>query len=218
MSDKIDMIWDDNTNFYQDPFLLENAAYVKTLGLFNIYAGILYIFVSLFSASMVKDCFKKYLFVRKAGVDNTDLDGMEVLEWATRQMESTRWDWIQFVIILLSILMIALVILVSFRVKKYELYKHQRKCLLLMFSLGAAQMLVAAIGPAVTLRNFTPFPLIASFALHILILFPQIFGGELFYPLEFKNISGVLEVLNFLVERFLKARLDEKQTWKGGRS
>lgn len=213
MRNDIKKIRDENISFYQDTRLLKNEAYAETLGPFNSVAGLVYIAGSAYFATVVKEALKTYQFVRQAGYES--LGDLEVLEWAVRQTRSTFLDWAQIAIFVLSALMIGLVFWVSFVVKKYELYKHQRGYLLGLFGLAAAQMVCAAALPGLSaggaLLAAAPAALI-SLLFQMAVLIPQLLGSEMFYPLEFKNVSGVMKLLNFIVEFILKKQLDERHT------
>ena len=212
MSNEINMIRDDNISFYQDTHLLKSEAYVQTLGWLNSVFGLLYIAWSAYLATVVKNALKTYQFVRQTGYEA--LGDMEVLEWAARQTRSTFWDWTQIAILALSGLMAVLVIYVSFFVKKYDLYKKQQRYLFELLGLAAAQIVCAVVLPCWVLGNGLPSvaAALASLAFQAVVLLPQLLGSELFFPLEIKNLSVPMQMLNLIVEFMLKRWLDGKHT------
>ena len=127
MRKRIEMIRNENTSFYQNADLLQNKAYVKELGAVNSILGLVYIIGSAGFATLVKNSLVTYRFALQASYE--DLGGMEVLEWAARQTRSNFWDGAQIAIAAVSAIMFVLVARVSFFVKKYDLYKHQRRYL-----------------------------------------------------------------------------------------
>lgn len=138
---------------------------------------------------------------------------MEVLEWAKGQENSTFWDLTQILLFVFMALMFFTVVWVSFIVKKYDLYKRQRRYLITLFGLGATQMICAVVLPCVLPENGLPSvsAALASLAFQTVILLPQLLGSELFFPLEIKNLPMPMRILNSIVEFGLKKWLDEKR-------
>lgn len=207
---QIEMIRNENAGFYQNDDLLKSKAYVKELGWLNCFLGLVYIFVSFGFATLVKNSFRTYQYVLQAGYE--DLGSMEVLEWASRQAHSRFWDGTQITIAVISFMMLLLVARVSFVVKKYDLYKHQGRYLFELVALAVMQTLCAVIIPCWGVEVSRPLvgAAVISWLFQVAVLLPQIFGGEMFYPLEFKNLSQVMKVFNLLTKFFLKQWLDDK--------
>lgn len=214
MAPSANPIKDSNGKFYSrgDAALFSNAYSVPLSWIprtFNSIGSLLYVVSSTVAALRVKDACRIYAFVRRAG--QTDLAGAEVLSWARAQASDHGVDYYMWGILLLGAALMITQVVTKLFIKKYVVYKLERRILWITLVLtilqwglalwGSLHLFVPSFRVLWTAEVFVP-GIIVLLALTVVFLL-GLFAAKLPYPLEFKqyeNLEKVLKIANSVAD------------------
>lgn len=203
-----DKLKESNRRFYNSGDALFSKTYSTPLSKFflfcNTFGSILYICFSTGAALFVKKEFQIYAFVRQASQEN--LDGVEVLTWARSQAVGSMWDLWTWGILLLAAVLIFTQVATKLFIKKYVVYKLERRILLLTFVLTFLQWalgVLAVYGSIYSLSTPVAMPLAIAATVLIVVFLLGLSAAKLPYPLEFKQFEKLelfLRIVNRVAE------------------